>query len=53
MSIPGWDGAGTTAVDIEYAWTLDHEDLGLPPGTNIDPGTLHNPFFLFYYQQYN
>jgi hypothetical protein len=40
----GADGAGTALVDIEYDWTLDHEDLELPPTVNIDPATLLSPY---------
>lgn len=34
--VPGIDGAGTTVVDIESGWQLDHEDLGLPPSAYLD-----------------
>ena len=41
----GIAGAGMTFVDIEYDWTLAHEDLELPPTTNIDTAaTLYNPW---------
>jgi hypothetical protein len=33
---PGGDGAGTTVVDVEYSWVLDHEDLELDASANID-----------------
>jgi serine protease len=29
--VRGSDGAGLRAVDLEYSWRLDHEDLNLPP----------------------
>lgn len=35
-------GAGVTIVDLEYYWTLTHEDLGLPPSADLGlpaPGT--------------
>ncbi|PHE49670.1 hypothetical protein COF52_30920, partial [Bacillus pseudomycoides] len=40
-SIKGGDGKGTTFVDMEYGWLLDHEDLvnqkvELISGRNID-----------------
>jgi hypothetical protein len=38
--LPGADGSGMTFVDIEQSWTLDHEDLELPPSTNIDSRTI-------------
>jgi serine protease len=43
-AVPGADGAGTTILDVEYAWVLDHEDLELPPAANIDPAALADPF---------
>lgn len=42
--VPGGDGSGTTFVDIEYSWQLDHEDLELPPTANIDTATAVDPF---------
>ena len=43
--VPGGDGAGTTVVDVEYSWVLDHEDLGLDASANIDTqATLSDPF---------
>ena len=34
--IPGADGTGVSVVDVEFGWTLDHEDLQLPTSANID-----------------
>lgn len=31
-------GAGVTVVDLEYYWTASHEDLQLPPSTDIGEG---------------
>ena len=31
-------GAGVTVVDLEYYWTGSHEDLQLPPSTDIGEG---------------
>lgn len=42
--VPGSDGSGTTIVDVEYNWVLDHEDIGLSPAAIIDPATLFDPF---------
>ena len=43
--VPGGDGAGTTVVDVEYSWVLDHEDLELDASANIDTqATLVDPF---------
>jgi cysteine-rich repeat protein len=44
LLVPGGDGSGRTIVDVEYNWVLDHEDLELPPGANIDTATLVDPF---------
>ncbi len=41
---PGSDGSGTTLVDVEYSWTLNHEDLELPPASVIGSGTPVDPF---------
>ncbi|PGD66321.1 hypothetical protein COM36_30815, partial [Bacillus toyonensis] len=45
-SIKGGDGKGTTFVDMEYGWLLDHEDLvnqkvELISGRNIDQHVGH------------
>jgi hypothetical protein len=42
--VPGGDGTGTTVVDVEYSWRLDHEDLELPPTAVISAGTPIDPF---------
>ena len=43
--VPGGDGAGTTVVDVEYSWVLDHEDLELDASANIDTqATVSDPF---------
>jgi serine protease len=43
--VPGGDGAGTTVVDVEYSWVLEHEDLELDASANIDTqATLSDPF---------
>ena len=45
LVVPGGDGEGTSVVDIEYNWQLDHEDLELPESANIDKeATGNNPF---------
>ncbi len=31
-------GAGVTVVDLEYYWTASHEDLQLPPSTDLGEG---------------
>lgn len=43
-AVTGVDGAGTTFVDIEFGWHLDHEDLGLSASTIIDSATIDNPY---------
>jgi serine protease len=43
--VPGGDGTGTTVVDVEYSWNLNHEDLELDASVNIDTAaTLIDPF---------
>ena len=42
--VPGSDGSGTTLVDVEYSWALDHEDLELLPAALIGEGTPLDPF---------
>jgi serine protease len=42
--IPGVDGQGTSFVDVEFGWILDHEDLELPPDVIIDDVTIDNPY---------
>lgn len=42
--IPGARGTGVAIVDVEYQWVLDHEDLELAPGANIETATLLDPF---------
>lgn len=38
LSHPGGDGAGTTVVDIEFAWRLTHQDLSVRgPGALLGP----------------
>lgn len=44
LAVPGGDGSGTTLVDVEYSWRLDHEDLELPPSAVISAGTPFDPF---------
>ena len=41
---PGSDGAGTTVVDLEYDWVLDHEDLELDASANLDWATIDSRF---------
>lgn len=40
----GGRGGRMRVVDIEYSWTLNHEDLGLPASSNIDSATASDPF---------
>lgn len=40
----GGDGKGIGFVDIEYSWSLKHEDLELPKSANIDDETIDDPF---------
>jgi hypothetical protein len=44
--VRGSDGAGLHAVDLEYSWRLDHEDLNLPPDRmHLIPGCVaRDPF---------
>jgi len=43
-AFPGADGTGVQVVDVEYAWVLGHEDLGLTSAAIIDDATLVDPF---------
>jgi hypothetical protein len=43
-AVSGGDGTGISVVDVEYNWTLDHEDLELPASTNIDTVPSSNPY---------
>ncbi len=36
-TLPGGDGSGVKLIDIEYAWTEDHEDLDKAVGAVITP----------------
>jgi hypothetical protein len=42
--IPGARGAGVSIVDVEYQWVLDHEDVELDAGANIETATIDDPF---------
>jgi hypothetical protein len=41
---PGSDGSGISFVDVEYSWQQDHEDLKVPAGRIVNPGTPIDPF---------
>lgn len=43
-TVVGITGAGMRVADIEYNWNLNHEDMGLPASTNLDPAPLYDPF---------
>src|SRR4051794_641967 len=43
-SAAGGDGSGVAFADVEYDWTLDHEDLELPASAVLDTGTNSRPF---------
>ncbi len=38
LADPATRGSGVTVVDLEYAWTRTHEDLQLPPSTDMGEG---------------
>jgi hypothetical protein len=42
--VNGGDGTGITLIDVEYEWTLNHEDLELPASANIDTATIINQY---------
>ncbi len=39
LADPRTRGSGVRIVDLEYYWTGEHEDLGLPPETDLGAGT--------------